>query len=67
MPTSTRGTDRRAGVVAEEVVTEEARQLDMSASTRRSVVEVYVPQDPHQGAPVVFGYTYVTRTRTLYS
>jgi hypothetical protein len=28
-------------------------------STRRWVVEFSVPPGPHQGAPVVFGYTYV--------
>ena len=38
------------------------RELDVSPSTRRWVVEVYVPQGPHQGAPVVFGYTYVHAT-----
>ena len=32
---------------------------DASPSTRRWTVEVYVPQDPHQGAVVVFRYTYV--------
>ena len=32
------------------------RQLDTSPSTRRWSVEVYVSQDPHQGATVVFGY-----------
>ena len=36
------------------------RQLDVSPSTRRWTVEVYVPQGPHQGAAVVFGYTYVS-------
>jgi hypothetical protein len=29
------------------------RQLDTSPSTRRWSVEVYVSQDPHQGATVV--------------
>ena len=33
-----------------------ARQLDVSPSTRRWSVEVYVPQVPPQEAPVVFGY-----------
>ena len=32
------------------------RQLDTSPSTCRWVVEVYVPQDPPQEVPVVFGY-----------
>ena len=32
------------------------RQLDVSPSTRRWSVEVYVSQGPHQGATVVFGY-----------
>ena len=32
------------------------RQLDVSPSTRRWSVEVYVSQAPHQGATVVFGY-----------
>jgi hypothetical protein len=32
------------------------RQLDVSPSTRHWSVEVYVSQDPHQGATVVFGY-----------
>jgi len=32
------------------------RRLDASPSTRRWSVEVYVSQDPHQGATVVFGY-----------
>ena len=36
------------------------RQFDGSPSTRRWVVEVYVPPGPHQGAPVGFGYTYKT-------
>ena len=31
-------------------------QLDVSPSTRHWSVEVYVSQDPHQGATVVFGY-----------
>jgi len=33
-----------------------------SSGSVRSV-EVYVPQDPHQGVRVVFGYTYVSRER----
>ena len=33
------------------------RQLDGLPSTRRWAVEVYVPSDPYQAAPVVFGYT----------
>ncbi len=32
------------------------RQLDVSPSTRRWSVEVYVSHDPHQEATVVFGY-----------
>ncbi len=32
------------------------RQLDVSPSTSRWSVEVYVSQGPHQGATVVFGY-----------
>ncbi len=32
------------------------RQLDSSPSTHHWSVEVYVSQDPHQGAIVVFGY-----------
>ena len=32
------------------------RQLDVSPSTCRWSVEVYVSQGPHQGATVVFGY-----------
>ena len=32
------------------------RQLDVSPSTRRWSVEVYVSQDSHQGTTVVFGY-----------
>jgi hypothetical protein len=32
------------------------RWLDVSPSTRRWSVEVYVSQDPHQGETVVFGY-----------
>jgi len=32
------------------------RQLDESPSTRHWTVEVYVPQGPHRGAAVVFGY-----------
>ena len=39
------------------------RQLDVSPSTRRWSVEVYVSQGPHQGATVVFGYTYVPYER----
>ena len=35
------------------------RQLDTSPSMCHWTVEVYVPQDPHQGSVVVFGYTYV--------
>ena len=35
------------------------RQLDVSPSTCRWSVEVYVPQGPHQGVVVVFGYSYV--------
>ena len=34
-------------------------QLDLSPCTRRWSVEVYVPEDPHQGTPVVSGYAYV--------
>jgi hypothetical protein len=34
------------------------RQLDSSPSTHRWSVEIYVTQDPHQGATVVFGYDY---------
>jgi hypothetical protein len=33
------------------------RQLDGLPSTCRWAEEVYVPSDPHQAAPVVFGYT----------
>ena len=36
------------------------RQLDVSASTCRWSVEVYVSHDPHQGATVVFGCIEVT-------
>jgi hypothetical protein len=32
------------------------RQIDASPSTCHWSVEVYVSQDPHQGATVVFGY-----------
>jgi hypothetical protein len=32
------------------------RQLDVSPSTCRWSVEVYVSQGPHQGTTVVFGY-----------
>jgi hypothetical protein len=32
------------------------RQIDLSPSTGHWSVEVYVSQDPHQGARVVFGY-----------
>jgi hypothetical protein len=32
------------------------RQLDVSPSTRRWLVEVYVSQGPYQGGTVVFGY-----------
>ena len=32
------------------------RQLDVSPSTCRWSVEVYVSHGPHQGATVVFGY-----------
>jgi hypothetical protein len=28
------------------------------------VVQVYIPQDPHQGAPIVFGYTYAHANRS---
>ena len=36
------------------------RQLDTSPSTRHWTVEVYVPQDPPQETPVVFGYIEVS-------
>ena len=39
------------------------RQLDVSPSTCRWSVEVYVSQDPHQGATVVFGYIEVSCER----
>ncbi len=39
------------------------RKLDVSPSTCRWTVEVYVPQVPHQGTTVVFGYTYVSCER----
>ena len=32
------------------------RQRDTSPSTCHWTVEVYIPQDPHQGAVFVFGY-----------
>jgi hypothetical protein len=35
-------------------------KLDVSPSTRRWTVQVYVPQGPHQETVVVFGYTYVS-------
>jgi hypothetical protein len=34
--------------------------LDLSPSTRRWAVEVYVPQDPPQESPVVFAYIVVS-------
>ena len=37
----------------------------MFPSTFRWTVEVYVPPIPHQGVPVVFGYTYVYRNDVL--
>jgi hypothetical protein len=36
------------------------RQLDVSPSTCRWSVEVYVSHGPHQGATVVFGYIEVS-------
>ena len=39
------------------------RQLDLSPSTRRWSVEVYVSHGPHQGATVVFGYIEVSCER----
>ena len=39
------------------------RQLDVSPSTCRWSVEVYVSQVPHQGATVVFGYIEVSCER----
>ncbi len=36
------------------------RKLDVSPSTCRWTVEVYVPNGPHRGSVVVFGYTNVT-------
>ncbi len=39
------------------------RQLDVSPSTRRWEVEVYVPQVPPQETPVVFGYIEVSCER----
>ena len=39
------------------------RQLDVSPSTRRWSLEVYVSQGPHQGATVVFGYIEVSYER----
>ena len=39
------------------------RQLDVSPSTCRWSVEVYVPQVPPQEAPVVFGYIEVSCER----
>ena len=32
------------------------RKLDMSPHTRHWTVEFYVPQDPHEEPPLVFGY-----------
>ena len=39
------------------------RQLDVSPSSSRWSVEVYVSQGPHQGATVVFGYIEVSCER----
>ena len=41
-------------------VHDRVRQLDSSSSTCHWLVEVHVPQGPHQGVVVVFTYTYVS-------